>query len=927
MVKRSGLLRQASDLDLVNLIPVEYDRLPGGINPSKAIGLAFALWIGLSGLTTLGARAETAAHPLLAAAPASQLHRKQTPIATGFSPILTQVKLVRQLSPEQAAHSVPVRLTGAVMDLSGWKNSFFFQDASGGISIDRTDTADVHVGDQVEVIGTSNPGLFAPIVLASSVTVVGHAPPAPAHRVTLDEMVGGSQDSQWVEVQGVVHSVWTSKLFGHDTLYLKLDLGGGSVNILLQDFAGFDSSRLVDSTVRIRGVCATDFNGKKQFVGLNLFVPSRKDVEILQLADADPFAAPATSVRNALQFGETPHRVKVTGIATYQIADRALYIQDGTDGIRIQTSSHLAVEPGRRVEAVGFPVMGEYAPILEDGIFRVLGPAALIVPARIVAKDAIVHQAGFVDVPHDQQLVQIEGRVEEHHIQGGQRVWILREGSEVFEAYLPLSAPLAHEQDLGGGSILLLTGICTAQTDSDRKPISFGILLRSSTDIVVLQHPSWWTTAHSLFVLGTICAVAIFVILWVFLLKHRAEQRKYRGIFDSAIVGIFQVSPSGAFVSVNPAMATTCGYSSPQDMISCVKSGQLFVDPNRREEYESTLSKVGSTQDFEYEIFRKDGKRIWVSTSVRAIFGKQAVIRYEGMSEDVTERKLLQDRLLQAQKLESVGQLAAGVAHEINTPMQFIGDNVRFLKNGFQDLTNLLAIYDGLLSAATADSLTRSLVDEVGAAVKSADLEYLLEETPKAVDETLEGIARVAALVGAMKEFAHPGTKEKVPLDLNHAIQSTITVARNEWKYVAELEPELDPSIPMISCQPGEFNQVVLNLIVNAAHAIADRTGNGNAGKGAIKVKTVNRPAWVEIRVQDTGSGIPEKIRSRIFDPFFTTKEIGKGSGQGLAIARSVIVDRHGGSIDFQTQEGVGTTFVILLPHDGTILASKSTSA
>ena len=924
MVKSLTLLRDGSGLDPVNLILVKSDRLHVGSNSSKVISLTFILWMGLSSLSSLRAHAETTARPLLAAVPASPLHSKRTPIAKGFPPLLTQVKLVRQLSPEQAAHSVPVRLTGVVTDLSGWKNSFFFQDSTGGISIDRTDTADVHVGDQVEVTGTSNPGLFAPIVLASSVAVVGHALPPPARRVTLEGMVGGAEDSQWIEVQGVVHSVWISKLFGHDMLYLKLDLGGGSVNILLQDFAGFDYSRMIDSTVRVRGVCATDFNGKKQFVGLNMFVPARKDVEILQLADADPFAAPGTSVRNALQFGETPHRVKVTGIATYQIADHALYLQDGTDGIRIQTSSHLAVDPGKRVEAVGFPVMGEYAPILEDGFFRVLEPAAPIVPARIVAKDAIVHQAGFVDVPHDQQLVQIQGQVEENHIQAGQRVWILREGSEVFEAYLPLSAPIAHEQDVGSGSILLLTGICTAHTDSDRKPISFGILLRSSNDIVVLKHASWWTTAHSLLVLGTFGGVTIFVILWVFLLKHRAEQRKYRGIFDSAIVGIFQVSPSGAFLSVNPAMATTCGYSSPQEMIACVTSRQLFIDLNCREEYESTLSKFGSIQNFEYEISRKDGSRIWVSTCVQAIFHKEAVIRYEGMSEDVTERKLLQDRLLQAQKLESVGQLAAGVAHEINTPMQFIGDNVRFLKNGFQDLTGLLAIYDGLLSAATADSLTRSLIDEVGAAVKCADVDYLLEETPKAIDETLEGIARVATLVGAMKEFAHPGTKEKIPLDLNHAIESTITVARNEWKYVAELEPEFDPSLPMISCQPGEFNQVVLNLIVNAAHAIADRKGNGDGGKGEIKVKTVNRPTWVEIRIQDTGSGIPEKIRSRIFDPFFTTKEIGKGSGQGLAIARSVIVDRHGGSIDFETQEGVGTTFVILLPHDGTVLVAGS---
>jgi signal transduction histidine kinase len=179
-----------------------------------------------------------------------------------------------------------------------------------------------------------------------------------------------------------------------------------------------------------------------------------------------------------------------------------------------------------------------------------------------------------------------------------------------------------------------------------------------------------------------------------------------------------------------------------------------------------------------------------------------------------------------------------------------------------------------------------------------------------------------------MKEFSHPGVKEKVPLDLNHAIESTITVARNEWKYVADLETEYDSSLPAISCLPGEFNQVILNLIVNAAHAIGDLgANNGTSEKGKIKVQTKNCPEWVEIRIQDTGSGIPENVRTRVFDPFFTTKEIGKGTGQGLAIARSVVVDKHGGSIHFETEDGKGTTFIIRLPHDGNSVAGKAVSA
>jgi len=151
-------------------------------------------------------------------------------------------------------------------------------------------------------------------------------------------------------------------------------------------------------------------------------------------------------------------------------------------------------------------------------------------------------------------------------------------------------------------------------------------------------------------------------------------------------------------------------------------------------------------------------------------------------------------------------------------------------------------------------------------------------------------------------------------VDLNHAIENTITVAKNEWKYVAEMETDFDPALPPVPCLPGELNQVILNMIINAAHAIADVMGDGSKGKGTIRITTRRDGNWAEIRISDTGTGIPEAIRDRIFDPFFTTKEVGKGTGQGLAIARSMIVDKHGGTIDFETQEGKGTTFIIRLP-------------
>jgi len=277
----------------------------------------------------------------------------------------------------------------------------------------------------------------------------------------------------------------------------------------------------------------------------------------------------------------------------------------------------------------------------------------------------------------------------------------------------------------------------------------------------------------------------------------------------------------------------------------------------------------------------------------------------------------MQAELTQAQKLESVGQLAAGIAHEINTPTQYVGDNTRFLKEAFGQINSVLEEFDKLLRAAKDGAFDEQLVAGAEAALQQADVEYLREEIPQAIDESLDGIELVTKIVKSMKEFSHPGGEEKSLINLAEAIETTITVARNEWKYVAEIVREFDTELPPVSCLPGELNQVLLNLIVNAAHAIGDVLGDDPQEKGTITVGTRRDGEWAEIIVRDTGTGIPEDIRTRIFDPFFTTKEVGKGTGQGLAIARSVVVDKHGGTIHCETEPGKGTTFIVRLPIDG----------
>ena len=284
---------------------------------------------------------------------------------------------------------------------------------------------------------------------------------------------------------------------------------------------------------------------------------------------------------------------------------------------------------------------------------------------------------------------------------------------------------------------------------------------------------------------------------------------------------------------------------------------------------------------------------------------------------DISERVALEAQLVQAQKLESIGGLAAGIAHEINTPTQYVGDNTEFLQGVFGDLHALLGKYGELTAAARDGEVPQELLDEIAAMEEELDLEFVSEEIPRAIEQSLEGVHRVASIVHAMKDFSHPGSAEKSLTDLNKSIESTITVARNEWKYLSEMETDFDPDLPPVSCLPGEFNQVILNMIVNAVHAIQGVVGDGGTEKGKITISTRRAGEAVEVRIGDSGGGIPEEARERIFDPFFTTKEVGRGTGQGLAIAYNVIVDKHQGSLTFETETGKGTTFIIRLPMDG----------
>ena len=283
---------------------------------------------------------------------------------------------------------------------------------------------------------------------------------------------------------------------------------------------------------------------------------------------------------------------------------------------------------------------------------------------------------------------------------------------------------------------------------------------------------------------------------------------------------------------------------------------------------------------------------------------------------DITDRKKLETQLQQSQKMEAIGQLAAGIAHEINTPTQFVGDNTRFFQDSFNDLIQIIREYEALIAEAKSRSLTEAQIAAAEKRITEIDLPYLEEEIPIALQHTLKGVERITKIVQAMKIFSHPGLAVKEPTDINTEIEKTITITRNEWKYVAEMKTDFDATLPLVPCYRAELNQVILNMIVNAAHAIAEAHQEKGSQKGTIEIQTCHKDNWAKIRISDTGAGIPDNIRHKIFDLFFTTKGPGKGSGQGLSICHSVIVEKHKGTLDLESRVGQGTTFVIGLPME-----------
>jgi PAS domain S-box-containing protein len=391
-----------------------------------------------------------------------------------------------------------------------------------------------------------------------------------------------------------------------------------------------------------------------------------------------------------------------------------------------------------------------------------------------------------------------------------------------------------------------------------------------------------------------------------------SSETLHRHLAEVSVDLISRHAPDGRLLYASPASIDVVGMSPeellgsnslelvhPDDVTALIGAGGAMADVPDREE-------------ITFRLRHRDGHWVWVEAVPSLLRdGDGTVTEIQMSTRDITDRKVREAEIEQASRLEALGRLSAGLAHEINSPIQYVGDNARFLAEAWEELLGLLGRYRDLIGSTEPMPWAERLA-KIREAEAGIEFDYLQTEIPVAVAQTLAGIERVATIVRAMKTFSHPGDQEHAPADLSEALQATVTVTRPQVRDVADLEMDL-ADLPPVRCSIAEVNQAFLNLIVNAADAI-EATGN----RGTIRLTTSVDGGDVLVRIRDTGTGIPDDVLPKIFDPFFTTKGVGRGTGQGLPLVRAVIEKGHGGTLTVETHPGRGTTFTVRLPIEGT---------
>jgi PAS domain S-box-containing protein len=817
------------------------------------------------------------------------MHAGQFPPQKSGLPLLTRVEQIRNLTPDEANLGYPVRVRAVITFYNPSESDLFIQDSTAGIWVAIGDAKRlIQPGQLVEVEGVSAAPDFAPSIGKPHIRVLGEAPMPAARPVTFDRMASTQEDSQWVEIEGIVHAVSKQE----EALILDVAAGGGRLRVEFPSVRDPLPTFLVDAKVRIHGVCGAIFNHKNQMTGVVLYSPSLDQVHIVEQAPTNAFLVPRRPIASLLRFtpqGASGHRVRVRGVVTLQQPGSSLFIKEENDGLQVHTLQTTHVQAGDLVEAVGFPAVGEYAAVLEDAVYRRIGTGPSPVPIPVTAAQAL-------DGSHDADLVRIQARLLDEIPGPGSHTLNMEADNILFRAQVEDTRPKKKLEALAPGSLLQITGVCVLAADEGHNPQAFRILVRSLDDVLLLQPPPWWTIGRMLRMIALLVALALASTLWAVLLKRQvaektesirewlqreaAARERYQELFENANDMVFTCDLEGNFSSLNGAGRRMIGC----DLVEALKMNLAqILAPGSSALARQMLQEASQEghRTYEVEIVTKKNGRLRVDLGTRLIQRNGKPPEVQGIGRDITRRRQLEEQLRHAQKMEAAGRLAGGVAHDFN---------------------NLLTVISGFGQLVLGRSDPK-------------DPRY------QHITEVLKAADRGAALTRQLLAFSRQQVLQPQLLDLNTTLANINAMLRHLIGEDIELVIIPSQGLGWVKADPGEIDQVILNLAVNARDAMPQ------GGKLILQTENVTLDEvrasghypiragqYVQLTVSDTGCGMDAETQKRIFEPFFTTKEQGKGTGLGLATVHG-IVNQSGGHIYVYSELGSGSCFKIYLPR------------